>query len=183
MSFRLKSTPFCPSLPTGSLWVPSSATTTSINYYEVLNVQPDASAAELKAAYHKALLRHHPDKQATQRSAEIGIVEIAHIKEAFEVLSNSSRRAEHDAELKRASYAHRPRPAQVIPLEEWTSLAANGSEDEGDEGPWTYPCRCGGRYTLTLELMERDEHLIGCDSCSEVVWAGYEAQQDSDDEG
>ncbi|TFK26732.1 DnaJ-domain-containing protein [Coprinopsis marcescibilis] len=153
----------------------------STNYYDVLSTQCESSDGEIKAAYHRALLRHHPDKQQNRdmaiKKAE-KTVEISLIQEAFTVLSDAKRRLRHDAELKKRSTTHAPRPAQVVSLEEWTSI---GSGDEEEEGPWRYPCRCGGQYRLTVDMMEADDHLIGCDSCSEVVWAGYELQGDEDE--
>ncbi|KAH6900880.1 hypothetical protein BKA70DRAFT_1115267, partial [Coprinopsis sp. MPI-PUGE-AT-0042] len=148
-----------------------------VNYYDVLCVSPEVSLPELKAAYHRALLQHHPDKQhqqqtANRRATSQDSVEIALIKEAFAVLSSAEDREKHDAELKRRGYAHAPRPAQVISLEDWAH-DESGSEEEG---PWMYHCRCGGLYWLTMDMMERDEHLIGCNCCSEAIWAGYELE-------
>lgn len=61
-----------------------------------------------------------------------------------------------------------PRPAQVISLEEF--------EERGDaeDGLWVYPCRCGGQYVVTEQMLDAGQHLVGCASCSEVVWVGYE---------
>ena len=49
-------------------------------------------------------------------------------------------------------------------------------EQPSHEGPlrWTYGCRCGGLYVITEDDMEAGQHLVGCISCSEVLWVGYE---------
>jgi diphthamide biosynthesis protein 4 len=107
----------------------------------------------------------------------VSLVDIALIKEAYAVLSNDERRAVYDAHLKHRTYAtNPPRPAQVISLEEFEDETIGIIE--GDQGgPWRYPCRCGGTYWITTELMDKGEHLIACNSCSEAVWVGYEVME------
>ena len=41
-------------------------------------------------------------------------------------------------------------------------------------------CGCGGRYHITEADMERGQHVVGCSSCSEVVWVGYEVVDGED---
>ena len=73
-----------------------------------------------------------------------------------------------------------PRPAQVISLEEFYQEESENSDGFiGDS--WTYDCRCGGKYVITERMMEAENHLVGCNSCSEAVWVGYEVA-DEDDE-
>jgi len=113
------------------------------------------------------LLQSHPDKKLISDSSEP--VDIALIKEAYSILSNTQLRAKYDARLSQRSYsAAPPRPAQVVSLEHF--------EEDGLEAEdfWRYACRCGGFYQITTTLMEKGEHLIACNSCSEVVWVGYE---------
>lgn len=68
------------------------------DYYEVLGVKRDATAADLKKAYHKAALEFHPDRQqgkseAERKQAEERFKEAA---EAYEVLSDPDKRAKYD---------------------------------------------------------------------------------------
>lgn len=37
-----------------------------VSYYSILGVSKDSTTAEIKSAYHKLLLAHHPDKQHSQ---------------------------------------------------------------------------------------------------------------------
>ena len=63
------------------------------DYYEVLGVGRDASADEIKAAYRKAALRHHPDKNPGDAAAEERFKAAA---EAYSVLSDPDKRARFD---------------------------------------------------------------------------------------
>ncbi|KAI9697149.1 MAG: hypothetical protein M1820_007884 [Bogoriella megaspora] len=68
---------------------------TSINPYEVLSLSKDATAEEIKAAYRKAALKHHPDKAKPEDkdSAHKAFQEIAF---AYAVLSDERRRKRYD---------------------------------------------------------------------------------------
>ncbi|PPQ86957.1 hypothetical protein CVT25_009779 [Psilocybe cyanescens] len=138
----------------------------------LLAVPRDASPAILKSAYHRALLQSHPDKRTTHSPATVTDIEL--IKEAYAVLSDSELRAAHNAQLDQRSLTTAPRPAQVVSLEEFEDENPPDAPEDTDEGPWKYPCRCGGWYRITTSLMEKGDHLIACNSCSEVVWVGYE---------
>ena len=63
------------------------------DYYEVLGVSKNADEAEIKKAYRKLALKYHPDKNPGDATAEDKFKEAA---EAYEVLSNSEKRAQYD---------------------------------------------------------------------------------------
>ena len=63
------------------------------DYYEVLNVSQDADAAALKKAYRRIAMKNHPDKNPDNPEAEAIFKEA---NEAFEVLSDSQKRARYD---------------------------------------------------------------------------------------
>jgi molecular chaperone DnaJ len=63
------------------------------DYYALLGVEKGASAEELKAAYRKAALKHHPDRNPGDPSAETKFKEVS---EAYHVLSDPDRRAHYD---------------------------------------------------------------------------------------
>ncbi|PUZ55909.1 hypothetical protein GQ55_5G251000 [Panicum hallii var. hallii] len=73
------------------------------SYYAVLGVHPGASAAEIRAAYHRLAMRWHPDKIASGRAAadparaEEAKTRFQQIHEAYQVLSDEKRRALYDA--------------------------------------------------------------------------------------
>ncbi|MDA0326937.1 MAG: molecular chaperone DnaJ [Bacteroidetes bacterium] len=63
------------------------------DYYEVLGVSKNASAAEIKKAYRKMAIKYHPDKNPDDKSAEEKFKVAA---EAYEVLSNADKKARYD---------------------------------------------------------------------------------------
>lgn len=62
-------------------------------FYDLLGVTPGASDAELRSAYKKGALKHHPDKNAHNPDAADKFKEISH---AYEVLSDSQKRQLYD---------------------------------------------------------------------------------------
>lgn len=63
------------------------------DYYEILGVRKDSSEQELKSAYRKLAIQHHPDKNAGDKEAEEKFKEGA---EAYSVLSDPDQRARYD---------------------------------------------------------------------------------------
>jgi molecular chaperone DnaJ len=67
--------------------------TSKKDYYEVLGVNKDASEEEIKKAYRKLAMKYHPDRNPDNPKAEEQFKEA---KEAYEMLSDSQKRAAYD---------------------------------------------------------------------------------------
>ena len=63
------------------------------DYYEVLGVNRDASEEEIKKAYRKLAMQHHPDRNPENPKAEEKFKEA---KEAYEILCDADKRAAYD---------------------------------------------------------------------------------------
>ena len=63
------------------------------DYYDVLGVSRNVDEAELKKAYRRYAMKYHPDRNQGDVKAEDKFKEI---KEAYDVLSNSQKRAAYD---------------------------------------------------------------------------------------
>lgn len=64
------------------------------DYYDVLGVARNASDDEIKKAYRRGAMKHHPDRNPGDAAAEAAFKES---KEAYEVLSDASKRRMYDA--------------------------------------------------------------------------------------
>lgn len=60
------------------------------DYYEVLGVSKDASADELKKAYRRAAVQHHPDKEGGDET------KFKEVNEAYDVLKDAQKRQRYD---------------------------------------------------------------------------------------
>lgn len=142
------------------------------DYYTILNLatrklDPSLSPSEVKAAYKRALLQHHPDKSKSTFSPKSGIT-VDSIALAYKILSSPALKTEYDLGLQTA----RPKDddkvfrtgLDTVDLDDLTF-------DEGKE-IWTRSCRCGddsGFVVTEAELeanAEDGELIIGCRGCS-----------------
>jgi len=101
--------------------------TTKRDYYDILEVEKNASAQELKTAYRKQALEWHPDRnksaEATQKFKEVN--------EAYEVLSDPDKKAAYD------QFGHAAFSAQGGPASGWEQGAPGGAQTY-HQGPFTY---------------------------------------------
>ena len=63
------------------------------DYYELLGVTKSATAQEIKKAYRKKAIKHHPDKNQGDKKSEEKFKEIS---QAYEVLSDTTKRGQYD---------------------------------------------------------------------------------------
>lgn len=91
--------------------------------YDLLGVKQDANVSEIKKAYYKLSLKHHPDKNPDPESRKL-FVKIAN---AYEILKDESTRGQYDyaiahpeevfyntAQYYRAYYGHKTDPRAVL---------------------------------------------------------------------
>lgn len=87
------------------------------NYYQILGVAPHGSREEIKRAYYRLAKLYHPDRHFEEAFREVK-KELerlfAKIKEAYDHLSNDTKRAEYDASLSRPKGTSQPKPLSII---------------------------------------------------------------------
>ena len=69
------------------------------NYYEILEVDKNASKEVIEKAYRKLAKKYHPDLRSSTYSQE----RMMKINEAYEILSNDFKRKEYDNHLQSKS--------------------------------------------------------------------------------
>jgi hypothetical protein len=99
--------------------------------YEVLNVAPNASADEIRAAFRRLGAKVHPDRGGSNAL-------FRSVKDAYDILSDPRRRAEYDLWLMALSGA-RPVARHDDPV--WVLVDA---EREDGWGAWPYAARPAG---------------------------------------
>ncbi|KAJ5721336.1 uncharacterized protein N7483_009270 [Penicillium malachiteum] len=171
------------------------------DYYQILNIPFTSSSAalskqQIKLAYHKALLKHHPDKASavtsdssiqgstyasstsTQSRNGTETYSIDEITTAYKTLSDPGQRAEYDRTLRldRLKVAEREKTGDVfhtgLEIVDLEDLACDEGDGTTDVVCWYRGCRCGDErgFLVTEDDLEREaEHgeiVIGCRGCS-----------------
>lgn len=106
---------------------------TKRDYYEILGVSKNASAAELKSSYRKKALEWHPDRN---KSAEAE-TKFKEINEAYQVLSDPKKKSTYD------QFGH----SAFDPSAGSGGFSATGGPASGwggGQGPFTYSYSSGG---------------------------------------
>jgi curved DNA-binding protein CbpA len=122
----------------------------SKSLYSLLQIPPTASISEIKKAYHKLALLHHPDKtfDATLKSEET----FNSINEAYKTLSDPESRLIYDISRKSTQNLC----IDTVLMDELTV---------NEDGTYAYDCRCGDSYRILKECVTLD-NVLSCASCS-----------------
>lgn len=146
------------------------------DYYEILGVSKDVSEKDLKKAYRRVAMKHHPDRNPDDKASEEKFKEAS---EAYEILSDSQKRAAYD------QYGHAGVDGSAGGFGGGGAGGANFSDIFGDVFGDIFGGGGGGRhrgpqpgsdlrYNLEIDLEEavkgtttkiRIPTLVACDPC------------------
>ena len=121
-----------------------------IDYYKVLGLKKDASAAEIKKAYRKLARKHHPDLNPDDKEAQ---ERFQRINEANEVLGDPEKRKKYDKygqEWQHADAYEEARKQQAAS----GGFAGGAGGGFGGSGSFGGDGSCGGDGFLTTELLQ-----------------------------
>jgi molecular chaperone DnaJ len=142
-------------------------------YYEVLGVEKSASDDDLKKAFRRLAMKHHPDRNPDNKECESHFKEA---KEAYEVLGDAQKRALYDRHGHAAFEAGMGRGGSGAGFADVGDIFGDIFSDIFGMGGGQGRQRRGAdlRYVLELDLEEAvfgvDRQievptLVGCDSC------------------
>ncbi|KAL4902238.1 Diphthamide biosynthesis protein 4 [Aspergillus multicolor] len=166
---------------------------TNPSFYEILNLpfpSTGLTKQQLKLAYHKALLKHHPDKAPAVAKENIPAydanpaqkptgqkITIDAITTAYKTLSDPVQRAEYDRVLRldrsRLSAGDKSGNGTVFHTGlEVVDLEDLDCDENDEEAVWHRGCRCGDErgFLVSEGDLEREvesgEIVVGCRGCS-----------------
>lgn len=191
---------------------------TEPTHYEVLSLPKslleDSNKEQIpqiiKQAYHRALLRHHPDKAqqnpiprpaastytsrpttAAATSTSKPTYTVDQITRAYTTLASPPSRAEYDRHLVLTQHQNNPsRPSQSafqtgIETIDLDDLEYSESPETG-ETHWFRPCRCGNEQGFAFgeedleEAGDLGELIVGCQDCSLWLRVCFAIVEDDD---
>ena len=85
--------------------------TLTLNFYQILDVAPNADDESLRRAYRQLARKHHPDVSTDPKAHET----MARINEAFSTLLDPAKRMEYDAVLAGGGLQEAPAPRRAAP--------------------------------------------------------------------
>lgn len=145
------------------------------NHYEILGLPnphgmtQQISPLDVKAAYRRALLQHHPDK-ANGVNAVAGPVAkytVDQLRLAYSTLSDPASRSSYDQSQRLASNLEDGKSQPGLELVDLDDLGFNEAECT-----WYRGCRCGNErgFLITEQELEDNaesgEVITGCRGCS-----------------
>ncbi|KAM4540756.1 uncharacterized protein V3H82_022701 [Fundulus diaphanus] len=139
---------------------------TRTGYYDILEVSPSATQAQIKTAYYKQSFAYHPDRNSGSEEATVRFSEIS---EAYMVLGNKSLRKKYDTGLLSLSdLTTRARPAGGA------SFGVSGEQQDGSRRSAAgaalrervfdfdefYKAHYGGQLQRQREIRLRKEEML-----------------------
>ena len=133
-------------------------------HYRALGCSKEASYEDLKKAYRKLILQHHPDKMHLQDSTNTD-EKFREIEEAWSILRNPEKKRKYDAECRQADLEF-----QSILIYARITPDEMTLETNSDPETLSYGCRCGSNYLINKKDLPIEKNTIIHISCQECTF-------------
>ena len=138
--------------------------------YEALDLTPDATVADVRAAFRRVALANHPDKLPPGTPADAVAACAARLDAAVlaaRLLSDPLRRAAFDARAVQLEVRSDGRVSDTVAFADFTLAGDAAAAGAADAAEYEYECRCGGAYVV----VGRPASTVHaeCDTCSLVI--------------
>ncbi|KAH7162733.1 Diphthamide biosynthesis protein 4 [Dactylonectria estremocensis] len=160
-------------------------------HYQVLNLTPalldtqNDPTALIKRAYHRALLRNHPDKTSSLPTSTSFTID--QIITALTVLSGTSSRAAYDAALRVSRPAANAQSRDAAFQTGVENIDLDDLDYDEDQECWYRPCRCGNDRSYLFreadleEVGDEGELIVACLDCSLWLRVHFAVVEDDDE--
>ena len=143
-----------------------------VTYYEMLGVPQSVRSDDLKKAYRKLAIQEHPDKATEERRSEAN-KKFQKITEAYQTLSDASKRQRYDFQL-----SHRSLWVTTPPIiNEAVDLSEMQQYYEDGQYFFSHSCRCGKGYTISEFDLFQEFDIVSCSGCSLYIQVSYEKEE------
>jgi curved DNA-binding protein CbpA len=119
---------------------------TSPDYYEILQVSPNADAEVIEAAYRRLAKKWHPDKNPGDLLAH---EQMSLFNEAFEVLYDPGKRQEYDAGRRQTATRGGVAATEAKPAHSATAPTPSATSSSGEKSDIALGLKCGLIAALT----------------------------------
>lgn len=133
--------------------------------YLELHIEVSASEQEIKAAYQKALLQYHPDKQHNKKSST-SVEKFLKVQEAWKILSDKDKKLQYDMSVKIEDAKFHG--AETINIGQFEKSIGNAETESGESVEctiYTKLCRCGDSFEISSIELEDGFNSLQCDTC------------------
>ena len=154
------------------------------NYYELLEIPPQASTEEVKRSFRAQIARYHPDKvqHLGKEFQSLAADRAAELTEAYRILSDTGRRAEYDRAFAEAGATVSPAASSAPVTTEHQSGTADRPHEPASTPPPPFQDATPRGERFTAERASSDEFvrkatLSRLRQALEAVGGGYEGSE------